>query len=108
MASGPPSLDNKLTSDPTMISRIPAGVCGMPVRLDSAGGRADLRGYARAADLSQLASGGWILESGVGGDSVSTLQQALNEAGPQPPIKEDGLYGPETEAAVRRFQEQHG
>jgi len=35
---------------------------------------------------------------------VRSIQRALNAAGAQPPLEEDGLFGPKTEAAVRAFQ----
>jgi len=40
------------------------------------------------------------------GDDVEVLQQALNRSGFSLPV--DGIYGPATEAAVRRFQQRGG
>ena len=39
---------------------------------------------------------------------MRSIQQALNAAGANPPLDEDGLFGPKTQAALRRFQEQQG
>jgi hypothetical protein len=36
------------------------------------------------------------------------MQRALNAAGARPPLVEDGLFGPKTEAALRRFQGAQG
>ncbi len=47
------------------------------------------------------------LRNGSHGDEVRELQQKLSAKGVNPgPI--DGAFGPKTEAAVRRFQEQNG
>lgn len=43
---------------------------------------------------------------GMDGDAVRQLQQALNEAGHD--IAVDGMWGPETQSAVRQFQQQLG
>ncbi|MDE2099173.1 MAG: peptidoglycan-binding protein [Patescibacteria group bacterium] len=39
--------------------------------------------------------------------SVSGIQKALNRLGAQPLLKEDGVVGPKTKAAVMAFQGQH-
>ena len=44
-----------------------------------------------------------ILKRGSCGAEVKALQHALN-ARPYVHLKEDGIYGPQTEAAVREFQ----
>lgn len=49
-----------------------------------------------------------ILQEGSEGDDVIALQMALNGLGIEPPLKEDGHFGPLTEKAVMRFQELHG
>jgi peptidoglycan hydrolase-like protein with peptidoglycan-binding domain len=64
-----------------------------------------------AAEREKLASAGPLARgSGYaagGSDAVRTLQQRLRRLGDSPgPI--DGLYGPLTEGAVRRFQQGHG
>jgi peptidoglycan hydrolase-like protein with peptidoglycan-binding domain len=47
------------------------------------------------------------LHGAVQGESVRLLQRALRGAGYEPG-REDGVYGPETAAAVRRFQQAEG
>ena len=44
--------------------------------------------------------------AGMDGDAVRQLQQALNEAGHN--IEVDGIWGEETQSAVRQFQQQLG
>ncbi|HMQ33657.1 MAG TPA: peptidoglycan-binding protein [Chloroflexaceae bacterium] len=41
------------------------------------------------------------------GKGVRKLQQRLNAAGAEPPLKVDGIFGPKTRAAVVAFQEGH-
>ncbi len=38
------------------------------------------------------------------GENVAALQRALNERGASPRLKDDGVFGPATDAAVRAFQ----
>lgn len=42
------------------------------------------------------------------GPPVGVVQRLLNQQGTEPPLDDDGKYGPETEAAVRAFQTAHG
>jgi len=53
------------------------------------------------AQDSPTASGGSSAGSGASGSSVSAIQRALG-------IAADGVYGPQTRAAVRRFQRREG
>ena len=53
------------------------------------------------AQDSPLAGGGSSAGSGASGSSVSAIQRALG-------IAADGVYGPQTRAAVRRFQRREG
>jgi hypothetical protein len=53
------------------------------------------------AQDSPPASGGGSAGSGASGSSVSAIQRALG-------ITADGVYGPQTRAAVRRFQRREG
>lgn len=46
-----------------------------------------------------------LLRNGSTGNSVKQLQQMLNAAGYH--LKVDGIFGPQTEAAVRQFQQTH-
>jgi lysozyme family protein/peptidoglycan hydrolase-like protein with peptidoglycan-binding domain len=39
--------------------------------------------------------------------SVLLMQQTLNKLGANPPLDEDGISGPKTQAAVSQFQQQH-
>ena len=67
---------------------------------------------ASAADRDELASAGVLARgsgyaSGAESDAVRVLQRRLRRLGDEPgPI--DGLYGPQTEGAVERFQQRHG
>jgi Putative peptidoglycan binding domain len=45
------------------------------------------------------------LNVGHSGPDVHATQQALNTWGAAPPLRPDGVFGPKTETAVRRFQE---
>jgi peptidoglycan DL-endopeptidase CwlO len=55
----------------------------------------------RAALASAAAPGDGILRRGDSGEAVAALQRALG-------IADDGVFGPLTDAAVRRFQRAHG
>ena len=65
-----------------------------------------------AAERDGLASAGLLergsgYQSAGGSDAVRTLQRRLRRLGNEPgPI--DGLYGPLTQGAVKRFQQRHG
>ena len=56
----------------------------------------------------EAASQGNYIQRGQEGQSVRDLQRQLNAGGAQPPLSEDGQFGPKTEAAVRRFQANAG
>lgn len=56
--------------------------------------------------LTDVASGRGTLSRGAHGESVRQLQEALNARGAN--LTADGDFGPETQAAVRRFQQQSG
>ena len=64
----------------------------------------------KAEEISGIPSSwpGYTLEQGSQGPKVRQIQEQLNViAGAYPEIpklEEDGIYGPETEAAVRKFQ----
>lgn len=53
-------------------------------------------GYTPAAEGASLAKG-------LSGPQVVELQNLLNAAGLQPPLKPDGLFGPKTEAALAKL-----
>jgi hypothetical protein len=61
--------------------------------------------WVTAPSLNSIESGQGFLGQGMQGDSVATLQRQLSAAGY--PVTVDGKYGPQTEAAVRRFQTDH-
>jgi len=58
--------------------------------------------------LEQARQSTQFIRRGQAGPSVQQLQQLLNAAGTRPPLQDDGLFGPRTQAAVRRFQAKHG
>src|SRR5262249_40953816 len=65
-------------------------------------------GVASAANRARLASGGAMrnLSIGTHGQDVVALQQGLNQrrTAQDTALQEDGIFGPKTGAAVRRFQ----
>ena len=60
-----------------------------------------LTGLAGGALAAPIATTSTVLSAGTTGGGVVALQQALG-------IPADGVYGPQTRAAVRRFQRGHG
>jgi len=61
------------------------------------------------ASLDDVRMGaGKYIRKGESGERVKALQEALNAAGIQPPLEADGVCGPAMEAAIRKFQEEHG
>ncbi len=62
--------------------------------------------FARHAGASPAAAAAPLLKRGSQGAAVKELQEALTAAGY--PIASDGTFGPATEAAVRRFQNDSG
>jgi peptidoglycan hydrolase-like protein with peptidoglycan-binding domain len=60
-------------------------------------------GYARLDG----ARDGFYLRTGADGPEVEALQTALNKAG-YGPLEVNGTFGPEVDAAVRRFQQENG
>jgi peptidoglycan hydrolase-like protein with peptidoglycan-binding domain len=59
-----------------------------------------------APSLERFAAGNGLLRVGSTGQSVLDLQKALRALGH--PIDADGVFGPETERAVKAFQRSHG
>jgi len=51
-----------------------------------------------------------LLKKGSKGSAVKDLQAKLNKADPKPkpPLKEDGIFGPLTDKAVRNYQKKNG
>ena len=47
------------------------------------------------------------LSKGAKGKTVTQLQKALNKKGAKPKLKEDGIFGPLTDAAVRSYQKKN-
>ncbi len=60
--------------------------------------------YSPGPNSLNEVAGGATLSRGQSGPAVLDLQRKLNAAGMQPPLAEDGLFGPKTKAAVRAFQ----
>jgi Putative peptidoglycan binding domain len=48
------------------------------------------------------------LSAGASGPEVKAVQEGLNIRGAGPTLREDGIFGPRTEHAVRRYQSWHG
>jgi peptidoglycan hydrolase-like protein with peptidoglycan-binding domain len=74
-----------------------------PGKPGAAGGKAPA-GY----DSLDAARSGDYVRKGSSGPQVEALQKALNAAGIQPPLEVNGTCGPEMEAAIRKFQAEHG
>jgi len=64
--------------------------------------------YQPGPELSGVRGQTASLIRGHSGQGVTDLQSMLNAAGAQPPLAQDGLFGPKTQAALRQFQERHG
>jgi peptidoglycan hydrolase-like protein with peptidoglycan-binding domain len=64
--------------------------------------------YQPGPRLEDVAAGLGILGRGHSGPEVRLLQTLLNRLGAQPPLAEDGLFGPKTEAALAGFQSRAG
>ncbi|HAA57454.1 MAG TPA: hypothetical protein DCE42_22000 [Myxococcales bacterium] len=60
------------------------------------------------AGLRDRAENGNSLRMGASGQDVREMQQLLNRANPDNQITVDGQYGPQTQRAVRSFQEANG
>ncbi|MBI2376187.1 MAG: peptidoglycan-binding protein [Deltaproteobacteria bacterium] len=58
--------------------------------------------------LHDVATGVSVLRRGDQNDAVRDLQRALNATGIQPPLAEDGIFGPKTEGALKGFQQSQG
>ncbi|MFO0728804.1 MAG: peptidoglycan-binding domain-containing protein [Myxococcota bacterium] len=64
--------------------------------------------YQPGPDASAVRSGGATIGFGDSGASVRDIQRLLNAAGARPPLAEDGLFGPKTQAALLAFQGGNG
>jgi peptidoglycan hydrolase-like protein with peptidoglycan-binding domain len=73
----------------------------------SALARSTRSAYRPGPSLDEVASGAATFERGHSGEDVRALQRLLNARGIGPQLAEDGLFGPKTERAVRRFQRSH-
>ncbi|MHC4831527.1 MAG: peptidoglycan-binding protein, partial [Planctomycetota bacterium] len=63
----------------------------------------DVASFAAAPGLAAIQLDA-TMEQGQRGSSVAEVQRLLNQSGPQRPLKVDGVFGRQTEAAVKRFQ----
>lgn len=66
-----------------------------------------VRGVGQALGGGHGGGAGHMLAMGSSGPGVVMLQHVLNLKGASPKLKEDGAFGPLTDAAVRRFQASH-
>jgi peptidoglycan hydrolase-like protein with peptidoglycan-binding domain len=64
--------------------------------------------YTPAPSADQVARGEATIGRGAAGASVEVVQARLNAAGASPALREDGLFGPKTEAALVGFQRAKG
>lgn len=60
--------------------------------------------YQPAPSWEAVLQGGQVLARGHAGESVRALQGLLNALGATPPLAEDGLFGPKTQAALQRAE----
>ncbi|HEX5201339.1 MAG TPA: peptidoglycan-binding domain-containing protein, partial [Actinoplanes sp.] len=77
------------------------GVSATPVEQNTPSGTADSLGTQVAGTSLHPVTGVGGLTSG---PAVHELQQKLNRAGAAPPLKDDGVFGPKTQAALQAFQ----
>ena len=66
-----------------------------------------MRGTGHGSGGGHGGGAGHMLAMGSSGPAVVMLQHVLNLKGASPKLKEDGAFGPLTDAAVRRFQASH-
>lgn len=71
------------------------------------------RRFSAQPQLTQAAANTPSLKRGMHGTGVAEVQNVLHDLGFSMPIsfakhKADGIYGTETEAVVRQFQQRHG
>lgn len=60
--------------------------------------------YRAGPSIQDVAFRGAELARGHSGEGVRAMQALLNALGANPPLDQDGLFGPKTEAALRGFQ----
>lgn len=65
--------------------------------------RSPVHSQPPATNGYSVAAPGAPLSRGLSGPAVTELQNLLNAAGIQPPLKPDGLFGPKTEAALAKL-----
>ncbi len=63
--------------------------------------------FSHAPSIEQALRGHHSLKQGQAGPAVNQLQAALNAAGANPPLATDGLFGKNTEKALKAFQRQN-
>lgn len=80
-----------------------ASTDGMQVKADSRLGKWKYWGVLAAADMPAARP---LLRRGSTGDSVTALQQALQEQGFE--LADDGIFGRITQQCVREYQQMHG
>lgn len=73
---------------------------------DGIAGPATYTALRRKPPLVRLARRVWLQQPPVAGVDVLAIQHALRRSGHR--VAADGRYGPETVAAIRRFQRRHG
>lgn len=64
--------------------------------------------YQPGPSLLDVIQGVSVMMKGHSGPGVQDLQRILNQMGANPPLAEDGLFGPKTEAALVAFQTSAG
>jgi hypothetical protein len=74
----------------------------------AAAGPATTEALAAPQTPEQVAAGKPLLALGSTGPAVTELQTGLNLAGAQPKLKVDGIFGPKTQRAVRKYQAMSG
>jgi putative peptidoglycan binding protein len=74
-------------------------------RLSNPGGSIALDAYCPGPSIEEVLCGEQTFARGASGDGMRALQRMLNRRGAEPPLDEDGLFGPLTERAVRQLRE---
>ncbi len=95
--TGSPSPSPALPEDPALKAELANVRFGAPTPVNP-----------QAVPLDYVEKGGATIRQGQSGDSVKSIQNALNRDGASPPLDPNGKFDAKTETAVREFQKKQG